>query len=1215
MRSERDQSQLDTISWVHLSDFHLRAGAEYGRDEVLTALIADLKIFSGRDEPARGAEHVPIDFIFVTGDVAHGGKPEEYVAAEGFLRSVREVTGVPEERVFVVPGNHDVDRHKDVPAFLREAIKGPERFEEYWKSPAGRRALFENKLAAYRAFAERVNSTLRIPEEQPGGFCRRVDRNDRVVTIVGLSSCWLGQGGDEDHARLVTGKHQLYDLAGGVEFKELEGADLRLALMHHPLDWMQRFDGRDLSSLLAERFDLVLRGHMHEGSVEWLVVPGRTLAGIAAGAGYAGSRYRNAYNVVRVTFGAARHVRVWLRAYAPTARTFVKDVELYPDAEDGTWEWHLPGEFRKVLRAPRAAAPAAADPRRYLEKLIEDCEYLDIRGMGARVAERIGLQNVYTRLRVLDETLEKARAAERHRKLAQRGALMTRESVTRSEEDGIWESYETSEERATETYVREVLHKHPHLILVGDPGSGKTTFIRYVALNLARALLGHDPEAAMERIGLRGEPLFPILVRLGPFGQFLQDHPEPGFPDAAPAHFYRYLEYSHRGYDHGLPQGYLGRKVIRGGCMVLLDGLDEVPGRDLRERIGQIVDNVVFEGRRVGNSHVATARIRAYSGKPQLGAAFVRCDLVDFDDEQIGEFVDHWCRALYRASPDEEHTAAAEGANEYARTLLAAIRTHPNVAQLTTNPLMLTVLAVVHWNRKRLPEQRAELYEAAVGYLIESRRPLSRFEPHVRLEALRRIALAMFMHAKGVRRTLGKVDAAVAIRPLLSVTDREALAFLEDESIHSGLLVSRIEGEIEFWHSTFQEYLAALELSTRDDYWGRIRDGGRLFEERWGEVVLLLAGCLRRLGIDNASRFIRSILDLHQEVPDLARAVELVGRILRDIRPYGGDPANETGYDEKLRACLNAFEKGPTSVPEPVRFEIGEALGHSGDPRVGDENENKIVIPRGAFWMGAQSEDPTARGYDPGAFDDESPVHEVKISDFLMDRFPVTVSQYRHFVECRERGYLGRDFWSTEGWAWRERNKRLSPGSWEDQLRHPNRPLIQVTWYEADAYARYKGARLPTEAEWEYAARGKEGRKYPWGNDDPTDQHANFDDRLIAPSPVGIYPLGATPEGVRDLAGNVDEWCSDWYGPYTDGPASDPVGPSTGALRLVRGGSRYSDARRIRAAYRYSRRPGYMRSIIGFRCVWSPAARRTVTGQETAFPGGRSMADRNGFPA
>lgn len=136
---------------------------------------------------------------------------------------------------------------------------------------------------------------------------------------------------------------------------------------------------------------------------------------------------------------------------------------------------------------------------------------------------------------------------------------------------------------------------------------------------------------------------------------------------------------------------------------------------------------------------------------------------------------------------------------------------------------------------------------------------------------------------------------------------------------------------------------------------------------------------------------------------------------------------------------------------------------------------------------------------------------------------------------------------------------------------HPNRPVVNVTWYEAAAYCAWAGGRLPSEAEWERAARGTEARKYPWGNEPPEASRANYDEtKAGAATPVGLLPRGATPEGIQDLAGNVWEWTADWY--------------ETGKSRVIRGAS-FSGARLRRAAVRDWYDPGSRVGLVGFRCV------------------------------
>ncbi len=870
---------------------------------------------------------------------------------------------------------------------------------------------------------------------------------------------------------------------------------------------------------------------------------------------------------------------------------------------DEAWEDVARGLRRAVERlgqvgqAPASPeGPRSPDPTRYLEALKEDHSFVEIRGMGAQVAERLELTRVYTRLRVsaslLDETVETAKGSRGRRPELRASADLAEQGRDRLE-------------------LRDVLPDHPHAVLVGDPGSGKTTFLRFVAQILCRSLLERDPELAVSHLsalglssagtGHEGNPTvrapvsttpapFPIFVRLTEFAGFLRDHEDRSCPDAAPEHFYRYLDHSLRGRPWSVPENYLRSRVLGGGCFLLLDGLDEVPGA-LRQRVARVIEKVVTDGKGGNNRHLITCRTRAYEGQARLAADLESFRLVPFGPEEVEEFVTSWSRALYRANdPREEAWAKAEA---YRGELLAAIESHPNVGPLTESPLMLTVLAVVHWSRKKLPEQRADLYDAAVEYLLESRRELSRFPTTLRREALQALAARMFEDVEGVQRSLGRFEAAEVVGELLGVEREGADAFLEDEELHSGLLVSRTEGEVEFWHLSFQEYLTALELAMdgEEERWKRI--GEHLHDDRWSEVVLLLAGCLRsKGGIRVARGFIQRILDTGQDAVGRARAVGLVGRIVRDIRTYGGEPEAQTSYRQALADTLAIFQPGGEPVEERVRVEVGEALGQAGDPRLADEEANRVLIPGGTFWMGAQSKDRSEAGYDREAFDErEGPVRRVAIRAFLIGRYPVTVQEFRQFVEKEDDGYLNPRRWDPAGWAWREKNDRREPGRWAEQIRHPKRPVTYVSWYEADAYCRWAGGRLPTEAEWEFAARGTEGRRYPWSSDDPTDRHANFAGRIGAPTPVGIYPLGATPEGIQDLAGNVWEWCQDWLKVYQKVPRGvealeNPQGPAQGSARVLRGGSWYHAPRDLRAACRSYSRPEYEYDHVGFRVVW-----------------------------
>lgn len=261
-----------------------------------------------------------------------------------------------------------------------------------------------------------------------------------------------------------------------------------------------------------------------------------------------------------------------------------------------------------------------------------------------------------------------------------------------------------------------------------------------------------------------------------------------------------------------------------------------------------------------------------------------------------------------------------------------------------------------------------------------------------------------------------------------------------------------------------------------------------------------------------------------------------------------------------LGSPTSVVASGPDSTRSEVRPlpEITE-VGIKRD-RLGLE---WVRIPAGSFDMGSKD------------FDDSNPIHRVTLSGYEVNKYPVTNEQYAAFVS----------------------NTGLRP------LRHWLRgavpqgkalhPVVNVSWEDARRYCEWasnesgQAISLPSEAQWEYAARGREGRLYPWGGDEPTDKHANFGGNVGDTTPVSAYPKGAAPEGVLDLAGNVWEWCADWYGPYEAAPVTDPTGPAGGSVRVVRGGAFGERPDGLRAARRGYGDNGRAYGYVGFRCVRS----------------------------
>ncbi|MEW5939840.1 MAG: SUMF1/EgtB/PvdO family nonheme iron enzyme, partial [Chloroflexota bacterium] len=232
-----------------------------------------------------------------------------------------------------------------------------------------------------------------------------------------------------------------------------------------------------------------------------------------------------------------------------------------------------------------------------------------------------------------------------------------------------------------------------------------------------------------------------------------------------------------------------------------------------------------------------------------------------------------------------------------------------------------------------------------------------------------------------------------------------------------------------------------------------------------------------------------------------------------------------------------------------------------------------VLIPEGVFTMGSNLGEP-----------DETPIHEVNLSTYYIDKYEVTNAAYKLCVEagaCRPPSHLG----------------SFTRDSYYGNSQFDNFPVIYVDWNMAKVYCEWRGARLPTEAEWEKAARDNDGRTYPWSGDNFDCNLGNFEgseNGLCGGVPrdttaVGSYPKGISLYGLYDMAGNVWEWMADWYGEtfYSNSPISDPLGPESGQYRVLRGGAWYFDFANARSTNRFKSEPGLTDSNVGFRCARS----------------------------
>jgi len=223
------------------------------------------------------------------------------------------------------------------------------------------------------------------------------------------------------------------------------------------------------------------------------------------------------------------------------------------------------------------------------------------------------------------------------------------------------------------------------------------------------------------------------------------------------------------------------------------------------------------------------------------------------------------------------------------------------------------------------------------------------------------------------------------------------------------------------------------------------------------------------------------------------------------------------------------------------------------EPRLDQRGLGKMVkIPQGEFLYGDEKT-PTTIDH-----------------DYLMDVYPVTNAQYRQFMEAG--GYEKEEFWPDEGMKWKKKEKRVQPDNWNDPKWNQSEcPVVGVSYYEAEAFAKWAGKRLPTEQEWEKAARGTDGREYPWGDEFDKDKCNSEESGIKGTTPVTKYVNGVSPFGCYDMAGNVWEWCASWYHNEQDG------------RRVIRGGSWYDGPERLRSSNRFRNYADDRDDGIGFR--------------------------------
>jgi formylglycine-generating enzyme required for sulfatase activity len=796
-----------------------------------------------------------------------------------------------------------------------------------------------------------------------------------------------------------------------------------------------------------------------------------------------------------------------------------------------------------------------------------------------------------------------------------------------------------------------MLDREPRLVLLGGPGSGKSTFVNFVAHCMALEHVGgadgttsgglqamtrplRPPAGERDATGdgkaeigpqpWRHGRLLPVLVVLRDLAAQL---PEPSEPAGAKAVWdYLQRELDIAGMADALPP--LQSHLRDHGGLLLFDGLDEVP--EANQRRAQLL-NVVAD---VAQCHAAcrivvTCRTYAYQQQDWKLPGFAEAPLARFGPAQVQGFVQGWyahMAALQRLTPDDASARCA--------LLLRQVRHNPRVAELAQRPLLLTLFARLQTEKDGdLPERRDELYQAAVDLLLNdwegakrrSKNGNETLEPsltewlkasrdEVRTE-LNRLAFEAHRDQAGLQGTadIREADLLLALirasKGRADVQPVQLQAYLRDRA---GILVEHGVGMLQFPHRSFQEYLAACHLAN-DDFPYVLADLLRADPERWREVVLLSAAFAAS---GNSALPTWALVEelcrddlVESSSPADAWAALLAGQVLVASKEHvNARPRFKPMIDRVVRSQL-VLMRGPW-LPAIDRAAAGRTLDALGDPRpevMTLDGMQFCWVPPGPFWMGSDT-----------LGDEYGPRHLVDLPQgFFIGRYPVTRAQWRAFVAA---GGVPDDADSLAG----QGNAPVTFVTWNDAQRF----CVWLTQHAAGSLPPGWQVALPTEAEWEKAAGADAavgepalhswqalravavatharptalGRDWPWG-DEADEQHANCRESGVGQtSAVGCFAQGAAASGAEDIAGNVWEWtCSLWGEDVMTPSFNDPIDPADGARndnaaaadvwRHVRGGAWFYPLTFARCAHRDRNHPEAHDPDLGFRVVLRSAA-------------------------
>jgi formylglycine-generating enzyme required for sulfatase activity/energy-coupling factor transporter ATP-binding protein EcfA2 len=733
--------------------------------------------------------------------------------------------------------------------------------------------------------------------------------------------------------------------------------------------------------------------------------------------------------------------------------------------------------------------------------------------------------------------------------------------------------------------------RHQRLVLLGNPGGGKSTFVRHLTLTLARRELGEpvDDTALPDDFAAR----LPIILPLQKLARYVATKGN----DASTV-FDALADEIQQRHNVGDVHGLLRGALHRGIALPLFDGLDEVPVEGVPgERASRLETLQAVRafallyskpetkntGTQTQNSSAAdqpetvpiavTCRERAFTDDLRNCLGWSVETLAPFDMDQVRQFVPAWYAELAKKT-----TLTSETAQRYSERLVERVASSRQLQEMAGTPLLLTMMALVLYNNGDLPRDRPKLYENILDLLLgrwdtvqeRGGQTLSEYIGLPDWDSQRLLPLLDRLSYEAHRTAAsedgrGRLTKATVRDTLIAFFEQaklsEAVALektgrcLEYIQQRSGLLMPDGDASYVFAHLTLQEHCAGryIVLGSEDPVKLVLEHRA---DDRWREPIMLGLGLAPPADLDDVLEAL-----WEREEAGQPKSGERWGHDLMLAVEIGND--REWAYLQTLprikvskhqeqlrRGMITLLEE--RNIPTKLLFEVAASLAQVGDPRLldpatGNSPDERYWCPveAGTFWYGDDRPGREEKELSPDKYEPKrlAKLQQMRLDySFQIARFPVTNAEYARFIAAG--GYEQQEWWTKHGWNWKR--SRTERNYWDDsRYNSPAQPVVGVSWYESVAYCRWlthqghaqgwlpkeQEIRLPTSLEWERAARHTDQRPYPWGWEEPTPERANYDATGIdRPSPVGCFAAGVAVCGAQDMAGNVLEWLATPYG-------------------------------------------------------------------------------------